>query len=473
MRFYFQDEEVFQAEAEIAEADAEVAGLDAESSEDEEEDIGEMTYKQKKAVVAAVRQGDIDLLEDLLDKRHADINMLWYNENLIMVAIRAKQEQMAEFLIDNEVDVNHTVMLIEKTENGDITTYPQTCRDMAFDRNMEDLVEVIDYKTNNLFSFVKPKERQIRIRRPRPPTPPTPEIESEDDFTMNDGSPDREGTMKSMEDLVLTEAKLKKFERDLDSGLNSSNNAENDRKRSVIKSERVHSEDHTNSGNESHRESVEDSSHVSHVFGMDEGYETMSPVSPVCAPLPPRLEHNVVGTKEHVSIRGTRASHSTKMHNVKTMYKVSQNQMDNPMLQSKSGSYCRDNKRWHQTKSAPALRSRQSFESIPEVVRTGAPFVHGDKKFIQHNSNPTVISPYSQVAKLLAGSRILKPKSASSLPSIHSHRTNRPGSHPIRTETQYIYSDRNSANTYDRISFLHQPRVATAGSGISRPRNAW
>lgn len=106
------DEEVFQAEAEIAEADAEVAELDAESSEDEEEDIGEMTYKQKKAVVAAVRQGDIDLLEDLLDKRHADINMLWYNENLIMVAIRAKQEQMAEFLIDNEVDVNHTVMLI-------------------------------------------------------------------------------------------------------------------------------------------------------------------------------------------------------------------------------------------------------------------------------------------------------------------------------------------------------------------------
>ena len=50
MRFYFQDEEVFQAEAEIAEADAEVAELDAESSEDEEEDIGEMTYKQKKVL---------------------------------------------------------------------------------------------------------------------------------------------------------------------------------------------------------------------------------------------------------------------------------------------------------------------------------------------------------------------------------------------------------------------------------------
>ena len=40
-----------------------------------------------------------------------------YNENLIMVAIRAGQEKMAEFLIDNDVDVTHTTKLIVSDGN--------------------------------------------------------------------------------------------------------------------------------------------------------------------------------------------------------------------------------------------------------------------------------------------------------------------------------------------------------------------
>ena len=367
------------------------------------------------------------------------------------------------------------IYLQERTDKGEITVYPQTCREMAFDRNMTDLVELIDFKTNNLFNFVHPKERNIRIRRPRPPTPPTPEEESEDDFTDEDGS-QKQDLSGATEDHVLTEAKLRKFERDLDSGLNSSNNAENERKPSVIKNDVGLTETNSQSGNNTHRESVADSSHVSQVFGKDEGYETMSPVSPVCAPPPPRLEHNIVGTKEHVSIRGTRASHSAKMHNFKTITNMLHGQSDNtPMHRlSTPGSYSRESRRWHQTKSAPAMRSRQSFESIPELVRTGVPFVHGDKRHTQNNSNvkncSTVISPYSQVAKLLAGSRLLKPHSASSLPSISHDRTKRSDSLPIRTETQYIYAERNSANLHERISFLHQPRVSTAGSGMNRPR---
>ena len=350
---------------------------------------------------------------------------------------------------------------------------------MALDKNMDDLVELIDYKTNNLFSFVKPKRRQIRIRRPRPPTPPTPEEPSEDDFTTQDESQAHDVT-RTMEDLILTEEKLQNLESDLDSGLNSSNNAEPERKTSVAKSNRVHSESHMNSGENTHRESIAESegSHISHVFGMDEGYETMSPASPVCAPKPFHQEHNIYGAKEHVSIRGTRASHSAKMHTFKTISNMNHGPKENNMIHSMgpAGHYSRESRRWHQTKSAPPMRSRQSFESIPEIVRTGVPFAHGDKKL----HNPTiakfhspVISPYSQVVRMLSGSRLLKPKSASSLPSIHNDRANRADKFSIRTETQYIYAGRNNPSLYDRISFLHQPRVSTVGPGISRPRNAW
>lgn len=367
--------------------------------------------------------------------------------------------------------------LQERTEDGEITTYPQTCRDLAFDKNMEDLVELIDYKTNNLFSFVKPKQREIRIRRPRPPTPPTPEEESDDDFTAEDGS-QRQDDVVAMEDLILTEAKLQKFERDQDSGLNSSNNAEPERKESVIVPDRVHSDSHSNSGNDSHRESVAESSHVSHVFGMDEGYETMSPASPMCAPHPSQKDHIIHGAKESISIRGTRASHSAKMHTFKTLLNMNHIPKENVMHGvGLTGNHGRGTRRWQQTKSAPTMRTKQSFESIPEVVRTGAPFVHGDKKFAQNpnikNFHSPVISPYSQVARLLAGSRLLKPKSASSLPSIHHERSYRADKFPIRTETYYIYADRNSASVSNRISFLHQPRVSTAGSSINRPRKAW
>ena len=350
---------------------------------------------------------------------------------------------------------------------------------MASEKNMEDLVELIDLKTGNLFSFIKPKQRQIRIRRPRPPTPPTPEEPSEDDFTAEDGSHARDVT-SALEDLILTQEKLQKFERDLDSGLNSSNNAELERKLSVTRSNRVHSESHVNSGGDTHRESIAESeaSNISHVFGMDEGYETMSPVSPMCAHNPLQQEHNIYGAKEHVSIRGTRASHSAKMHTFKTLSNMSNGAKENNVKHSvrPAGHYNRESKRWHQTKSAPTMRTRQSFESIPEIVRTGVPFAHGDKKSQNQtvaNFHSPVISPYSQVARMLSGSRLLKPKSATSLPSIHNDRTNRADKVSIRTETEYIYADRNSPSLYDRISFIHQPRVSTVGPGLNRPRNAW
>ena len=351
---------------------------------------------------------------------------------------------------------------------------------MASDKNMDDIVELIDLKTDNLFSFIKPKQREIRIRRPRPPTPPTPEEPSEEDFEGEDGSQAGE-VASALEDLILTKEKLQKFERDLDSGLNSSNNAEGDRKLSVTKSNRVHSESHENSGGDTHRGSIAESedSHISHVFGMDEGYETMSPVSPMCAYNPPHQELNMFGAKEHVSIRGTRASHSAKMHTVKTLSNINNGAKDNNIKHyMRPGSHFkRESRRWHQTKSAPSMRTRQSFESIPEIVRTGVPFAHGDKKTQNTsavaNFHGPVISPYSQVARLLSGSRLLKPKSASSLPSIHNDRVNRVDKVPIRTKTEYVYADRNSPTLYDRISFIHQPRVPTVGTGLNRPRTAW
>jgi hypothetical protein len=77
----------------------------------------------------AVVQGEIEEVETLLELSYADINMTWviilkyqififkfsffkYSENLLMSALRAKKEQMAEYLIFRGIDVSYEVDLI-------------------------------------------------------------------------------------------------------------------------------------------------------------------------------------------------------------------------------------------------------------------------------------------------------------------------------------------------------------------------
>ncbi|XP_046568105.1 uncharacterized protein LOC124276520 [Haliotis rubra] len=177
---YIEDKKIPGVE-ELEKEEGEVA--EEEVEEFEEEDPC-MTAEEKQAMYNAASIGDIDLLEDCLDKRYSDINMTWYHENLLVAAIKSKQEEMAEFLIDNGVDYNYkTAMINVKDERTKaMEWYNCSCRQLAFDQGMHDVVELIDYLNGDLFSFIKPKQRIIRYRRPKPPTPePSTGGESEND----------------------------------------------------------------------------------------------------------------------------------------------------------------------------------------------------------------------------------------------------------------------------------------------------
>ncbi|ESP04560.1 hypothetical protein LOTGIDRAFT_170654 [Lottia gigantea] len=158
-----------------------------EEEDDDDEEDNEMTLDEKKAMYNAVKVGDIDILEELLERQNADIKMLWYSENLLMASIRFEQDEMAEFLLDNGVDQNHSKLLIRNPENGVSNTeqYTYTCRQMAYDHELFDIVEIIDVMNNQLFPGVKPRRRVPRYRREKPPTPlrdlsPAPESDTSD-----------------------------------------------------------------------------------------------------------------------------------------------------------------------------------------------------------------------------------------------------------------------------------------------------
>ncbi|BFZ10514.1 hypothetical protein BsWGS_13553 [Bradybaena similaris] len=144
-------------------------GEEEEYVEEEEVDR-EMTSEEKKAMYEAVKSGDTDTLEECLDHPNSDINMTWYKENLLMAAIRHGQEEVAEFLLDNGVDYTYStgVMELRETRGGiRIDRYDLTCRQMAYDWGLLNIVQLIDLLDGNVFPFVHPPERTPRQRRPK------------------------------------------------------------------------------------------------------------------------------------------------------------------------------------------------------------------------------------------------------------------------------------------------------------------
>ncbi|GFO44083.1 hypothetical protein PoB_007058800 [Plakobranchus ocellatus] len=157
-------------------------GGEEEEVEEEEEDL-EMTTEEKKDMHECVKSGDIDSLEDCLDLPHADINMTWFRENLLMTAIRYGQKEMAEFLLDNGVDHTYTTSIVGMRETGKgkvLERYQLNCRQMAYDKEMFDIVDLIDSLQGQLFPFVRLPERTPRFRRPKPPTPTESETGSDE-----------------------------------------------------------------------------------------------------------------------------------------------------------------------------------------------------------------------------------------------------------------------------------------------------
>lgn len=154
-----------------------------EEDVEEEEEEPEMTAEEKKDMHECVKSGDIDSLEDCLDLPGADINMTWFRENLLMTALRYNQKEMAEFLLDNGVDHTYSTSIVgmRETSKGKVLErYQLTCRQMAYDKEMFDIVDLIDSLQGQLFPFIRLPERTPRFRRPRPPTPSESQSGSDD-----------------------------------------------------------------------------------------------------------------------------------------------------------------------------------------------------------------------------------------------------------------------------------------------------
>ncbi|XP_013416160.1 uncharacterized protein LOC106177808 [Lingula anatina] len=237
---------------------------EGEEEEDEEDlEPEEMQYEEKEALYKAVCEGDIDEVEILLDKENADINMEWFSENLLVAAIRHGKEEMAEFLLDNGVDRNFETSRLERAEDetGEVSLswYSVSCRQMAYDAGMHDLVELIDYMNGDLFKFIKPRERVPRIRRHFSEM----EVDSE-----NEEENDTEGLFSSSEKLNVGSVSEMA---DSGCGFLEELDSENEKRK------RKHT-----SGREEHETSESENS--ANKMRPDDGYETLSP-SPRTSPV--------------------------------------------------------------------------------------------------------------------------------------------------------------------------------------------
>lgn len=89
-------------------------------------------------------------MEYLLNEPEADLNMTWFSENLLMIAIRSGQEPMAEYLIAMGINVSHEIQHRQlKEQTLPIYYYKYSCRDMAFDKELYNIIHLIDIFSDN------------------------------------------------------------------------------------------------------------------------------------------------------------------------------------------------------------------------------------------------------------------------------------------------------------------------------------
>lgn len=358
---------------------------------------------------------------------------------------------------------------------------------MAYDCDMSDCVDLLDQKSKNLFPFIKPKPRDPRLRHPILPFAPPP---------LDEGI--REGVFASPEEMdklieqererlsAIKESELRAEEATQDpaektEGKKSKRKKENGDNDSVFTGKSKQTFSDLNLSNDE----------LSQVFGRDEGYETMSPISPL---VPHRFDFSVPDFSKSVSVRGTRASLLTRAHNA--------TKVENLRLRAESakncigaiGSYNFESRRWRAPRSAPQERN-YSVESTPRsVVRVGLPFIHGqDKKKssvqvtdkqraktagsgrerVSFSSDPgrtgitkyrsksahSNISPYSQVAKLLEQSRLFSPLMAKTqLPMLNKMKSHSVNNDIVtKTRINYIYADRGPAKS--RCQEVHSTKT--------------
>lgn len=355
--------------------------VETENKKEEEDENTEMTEEEKEDMYNAVRNGEYKLLQDLLDKKNADINMLWYRENLLMVAMRAQQMEMVEFLIDNGVDYNYETTLIdlkdrEKTGKR-LLQYTRTCRQMAYDLGLLNVVEMIDVKNNQIHKYYKITPRYPRMRRPPAPTPPclmySNEEEDEEDELLAGGDSDLLSILSHVEE-----------------------------------SSEMKADNPEGKGSDKRVELTLD--RVAELEVTDDECELFYPRT-----ISSEINKNeIVEERPGLLRRGTKSSMGLKAHN-NLKYK-SREQSKSADLRgniNSVGSYAWESRRWHHAKSVPGEQG--SEESVPFVARISSTFLpQTTSKFsnkMTFSRRRPLSSPASfsaEIQKILGQSRLLR-----------------------------------------------------------------
>ncbi|XP_060084853.1 uncharacterized protein LOC132564194 [Ylistrum balloti] len=379
-----------------------------EQIEEDEEPETEMTEEEKEAMYTAVCNGDTAVYQNCLDKPNADINMTWFNENMLMVAMRTGQMLMAEFLIDIGIDVNYEIDLIdmhekEKTGNKRFDCFRKSCRQIAYEKGHEFIVELIDLKNENWFPYRKITPRWRKFSR-RPLPPPLPRVPGEEEEVEEED------------------------EENADEGDNSGEESGDESKRKETKKD-----DDADSGHHSGKfdeiKDVDDNSSFlsgdilkKHEFELnDEGYWSLTQRSSpyMCAPEKPE--------RPGILRRGTKASFSILKHTNQILdhRKCSNSAKErNVTVVQAVGSYARESKLWRR-KSV----DQGSVESIPFLARMHSakttcseparPTTQGHFSSSRRQRPLTTPSAFSQVSKILGESHLLRPQKEPPLPFIN------------------------------------------------------
>lgn len=355
--------------------------VETENKEEEEDENTEMTEEEKEDMYNAVRNGEYKLLQDLLDKKNADINMLWYRENLLMVAMRAQQMEMVEFLIDNGVDYNYETTLIdlkdrEKTGKR-LLQYTRTCRQMAYDLGLLNVVEMIDVKNNQIHKYYKITPRYPRMRRPPAPTPPclmySNEEEDEEDELLAGGDSDLLSNLSHVEE-----------------------------------SSEMKADNPEGKGSDKRVELTLD--RVAELEVTDDECELFYPRT-----ISSEINKNeIVEERPGLLRRGTKSSMGLKAHNnLKYRCREQSKSADLRGSINSVGSYAWESRRWHHAKSVPGEQG--SEESVPFVARISSTFLpqttsKSSNKMTFSRRRP-LSSPASfsdEIQKILGQSRLLR-----------------------------------------------------------------
>ncbi|XP_061195411.1 uncharacterized protein LOC133203656 [Saccostrea echinata] len=408
-------------------------GVEKEETKIEEEEDTEMTHEEKEDMYNAVRNGEYLLFQDLLDKKNADINMLWYRENLLMVAMRAQQMEMVEFLIDNGIDYNYETTLLdlkdrEKTGKR-LFQYKLSCRQMAYELDLLNVVEMIDVKNNQIHKYYKITPRVPRMRRPPAPTPPCLMYSDEED------EDEAELLAGGDSDLLSSTSQLAET--------------------SESKTEQGQSKTEVSEDKSADRRVELTEERVAELEITDDIYETPSP----CPNNVVFNKYELVEERPGLLRRGTKSSIGLQQYNdIKYRHHAYSKSAHATGVVDTVGSYAWESRRWRPVKSASV--DKQSEQSIPFVARMSSCQAHTKSQTSHSTSHPSRKQRYSrprplsspasfsvEIQNILGQSRLLRTEPA--LPYIKPpNRGSR--SQSAKAITPWCHS--NSSAVFERLS---------------------